>query len=84
MTVALLQVLGAVVTTEELNPVVIGVDQGIVQKQDISCYIPTSFRANARVSQGEYASPASSQLVSHSDFVQHSTGKRVFSLCDIV
>ena len=84
MTVSLLQVFGTAVRTEESNPVVIGVGQGIVQRQDMSCEIPTIFRANAPVSQGEYASPASLQLVSFSDFVGYSTGKRVFILCDTV
>ena len=84
MTVSLLQVLGTILSTEESNPLLIGVGQGIVRKHDMSCDVSTIFRPNGGVSQGEYTSPAYSELVSLREFISHSKGGRVFNLCDTV
>ena len=84
MTVSLLQVLGTTVSTEESNPLLIGVGQGIVREQDMACDVSSIFRPNAGVSQGKYISPASSKLLSLRDFISHREDAKVFNLCDTV
>ena len=83
-TVSLLQVLATTVSTEESNTLLISFVQGIVRKHDMACDVSSIFRPNVGVSQGEYISPASSKLVSLTDFITHRRDTRVFNLCDTV